>query len=77
MSTAARRVGRWNCPTGTSRAHGDRRTAVSEDDAELVMLQALFILDTFLNTSRGREFYSKTELMNLALDMRACLKGAE
>lgn len=52
---------------------------MSEDDAELVMLQALFILDTFLNTSRGREFYSKTELMNLALDMRACLsvKGAE
>lgn len=55
MSTAARRVGHWNCPTGTSRAHGDRRTAVSEDDAELVMLQALFILDTFLNTSRDRE----------------------
>ena len=50
---------------------------MTAEDAELVQMQALFILDAFLNATRDREYYSKTELMNLALDMRACLKGAE
>lgn len=51
---------------------------MAEDlDCLIRSINALGVLDAFLALVKDREYFSRTELMNLALDMRSTLRIPE